>query len=72
MEQDDIAQQIESYINNHLKKIATDNTGWDILFQDPDDERFWELIYAQSELHGGGPATLVCIPKEEAKNKYSL
>jgi hypothetical protein len=72
MKKDDITQQIEWFINNHLKKITTDNTGWDVLFQDPDDERFWQLTYTQGELQGGGPPMLTCISRDEAKSKYLL
>lgn len=72
MRKDEITQQIEWLINNHLKKIATDETGWDVLYADPDDSRLWELTYPQSEMHGGGPPSLTYISNEEAKKKYAV
>lgn len=72
MRKDETTHQIEWLINNHLKKIATDKTGWDVLYLDPDDKRLWELTYPQSEMHGGGPPSLINISNEEAKKKYSI
>jgi hypothetical protein len=72
MHKDKVTEQIEWLINNHLTKIATDKTGWDVLYVDPDDKRLWELIYPQSEMQGGGPPSLIHISNEEAKTKYSF
>ena len=72
MEQDDIAEQIVWLIRNHLKRIVSDSSGWIVLFQDPDDDRFWELSYPHGEWHGGGPPMLTCIQEQEAKKKYSF
>jgi hypothetical protein len=37
---------------HHLRKIAVSKQwgAWEILFQDPDDERYWEQTYPQSEM----------------------
>jgi len=35
---------------------ATDYNGWDVLYLDPADGRYWERILPSSEMHGGGPA----------------
>lgn len=67
---DEVSERIEWLINNQLKRIATDKSGWDVLYIDPVDSRLWELIYPESEMQGGGPPTLICISKEEAKQKY--
>jgi hypothetical protein len=72
IQKDIITQQIEWLISNHLKKIAIDKMGWEVLYIDPDDNRFWELTYPQSEMQGGGPPALINISKEEAEAKYSL
>jgi len=72
MTKDEDAIRIEGLIKNHLKKIATDASGWDVLYIDPDDNRLWEVIYLQSDMQGGGPPSLFYISNEDAKIKYSL
>lgn len=67
---DKVSDQIEWLINNQLKRIGTDKSGWDVLYIDPADNRLWELTYPESEMQGGGPPTLICISNEEAKQKY--
>ncbi len=62
--------RIEELINNYLIKVATDDSGWDILYQDPNDKRYWELVYLESEMHGGGPPMLRHI--ENHLEKYNL
>ena len=57
-------------VASHLVEIARDSTGWDTLYVDPDDGRFWEHIYPQSEMHGGGPPMLKHVSEEEARAKY--
>lgn len=54
-------KRINSLIKNHLQKIGADESGWNILYQDPEDNRYWELIYLESELQGGGPPSLINI-----------
>ena len=70
--QDDNCIRIESLVTNHLKKIATDESGWDTLFQDPNDNRFWVLTYPNSNWHGGGPPTLKTITLADAQTKFSI
>jgi immunity protein 27 of polymorphic toxin system len=67
---DAICNRIEWLTTHHFRKIA--GGGWETLFQDPDDARYWERTYSQSEMHGGGPPALKCISREEAQNKYGV
>lgn len=69
---DDVSKRIEWLIFHHLKKVIADASGWDILYQDPNDDRYWELLYMNSEMHGGGPPSLINISFEDAKKKYPL
>jgi len=46
--------------------------GWSRLYLDPVDGRYWELIYPQSEIHGGGPPRLAHISADAAKIKYGV
>lgn len=67
---DEACERIEYLASNVLKEVGRDATGWDILYRDPQDNRYWELIYPQSHMHGGGPPQLRCLPLVEAKVKY--
>ena len=67
---DETSDRINILIGQYLEKVATDVSGWDTLYRDPDDGRYWELTYPQSEMHGGGPPRLTYISTEQAKAKY--
>jgi hypothetical protein len=67
---DETCLRIEALIADHLKPLGRDASGWDHLYLDSDDGRYWELTYPESELHGGGPPCLICIPEKEARAKY--
>jgi hypothetical protein len=69
---DEAGKRIDYLIHNYLNKVAADATGWDILYQDPDDKRYWELTYPKSEMHGGGPPALTSLSENDASNKYSF
>lgn len=64
-------ERIEWLVNQKLKKIANKDA-WEILYIDPGDGRYWEKVYLESELHGGGPPSLICIGKDIAIKKYQL
>lgn len=40
--------------------VKKDRNGadWTVLYQDPQDKRYWEFHYPEGELHGGGPPSL--------------
>lgn len=67
---DPVCERIERLTKNYLQKIGTDESGWDSLFRDPSDGRWWERIYLQSYLHGGGPPTLLLLNSDEVRKKY--
>ena len=69
---DDSCTRIESLISDHLKEVGCDSSGWDKLFQDPNDGRYWELLYLNSEMAGGGPPTLRVIAEDAAREKYEI
>jgi hypothetical protein len=71
IEVDDVSKRIEKLISEHLIEIATDESGWEKLYQDPEDKRFWELIYPESEMQGGGPTMLRNLSEFEAREKYT-
>jgi hypothetical protein len=64
-------QRIYALIATHLRKLATDWRGWESLYEDPTDGRYWELTFPHGEMHGGGPPELRYIDKVIAAEKYS-
>lgn len=69
---DAVCEQIDWLIQNQLKKVRTDPSGWDTLYVNPSDDSFWELVYMKSEYPGGGPPALLSITKQDAAEKYQL
>src|SRR5260221_14466140 len=69
---DSTCERIQWLTAQHLRHIATSKQwgAWETLFQDPDDRRYWERTYPQSELHGGGPPTVRYLSKDEVRQKY--
>ena len=69
---DAVCQRIEKLVTNYLRKVAVDKTGWEILYRDSSDNRYWSLTYPNSELHGGGPPTLKMITQTEVTEKFGV
>ncbi|HJS44770.1 MAG TPA: Imm27 family immunity protein [Rhizomicrobium sp.] len=69
---DAVEQRIEKLIGSYLEEISIspESGAWEVLYRDPNDGRFWELTYPQSEMHGGGPKRLTNISDEMAASKY--
>jgi hypothetical protein len=70
IEADENCSRIRKLTQSHLHEVARDESGWDLLYVDPSDGRYWELTYPDSHLHGGGPPKLTCISREHARSKY--
>ena len=69
---DEACERIDKLTSGYLVQIAyhTENGGWETLFQDPNDRRFWERIYPLGHMHGGGPPSLMLLDDEDAQGKY--
>lgn len=63
---DEACHRIEWLITTALSFIDTGESGWERVYQDPRDSRFWLLSYPQSHLQGGGPPSLRAINSQEA------
>ncbi|WP_062061796.1 Imm27 family immunity protein [Aquimarina longa] len=69
---DSTSKRINFLKDNSLVKVATSESGWDVLYQDPKDKRYWELVYQESELQGGGAPSLINLDKDSVIAKYSI
>jgi Immunity protein 27 len=72
MTADMTCHRIEWLLKHHLQQVAISPHGgdWEVLYRDPDDGRYWEKTYPQSEMHGGGPPMLRTIASGEVNDKY--
>jgi hypothetical protein len=71
---DATCERIHWLIEHVLRKVA-DSPGpgaWETLFQDPNDGRYWERVYPQSEMHGGGPPRVKALAVDEAQRRYGI
>ena len=70
----DACNRIEWLISGTLQLVGIDaeSGGWDKLYRDPVDGRYWLLTYPHSEMHGGGPPQLKHLPltEQEVKEKF--
>ena len=69
---DDYCERVNQLISEHLEFVSKDESGWINLYRDPDDGRYWEIVYLQSELHGGGPASLRVVTKHRLKEVFDM
>jgi hypothetical protein len=65
-----IALRIAQLVDQHLRELARSADGWSALYQDPRDNRLWELTYPQSEMHGGGSPRLAVVSPWDAAVRY--
>jgi hypothetical protein len=72
MRGDAVSERIKWLIKNELKKLSVTSGGWETLYVDPSDGRYWEQTYPRGEMHGGGPAKLIMLSPEQAKIKYQI
>ncbi|MBI5247110.1 MAG: hypothetical protein HY923_08005 [Elusimicrobia bacterium] len=67
--------RIEWLIADVLKYVGSDpdSGGWDKLYRDPSDGRYWLLTYPKSHMHGGGPPSLkhLSLTESEVATKFA-
>ena len=71
---DEACERIQWLVKEVLQQVGVDKAsgGWDKLFRDPADGRYWLLTYPSSAMQGGGPPALKQLPltDQEAKEKF--
>jgi hypothetical protein len=52
--------------------VGKDSGGWERLYRDPADGRYWLLTYPHGEMQGGGPPALknLSLSEREVKDKF--
>jgi hypothetical protein len=69
---DEVTARIEQLIRAYLKKVATDQSGWEVRYRDLIDGRYWELPIQWVAQRAGGPPRLAVLAAEQAKRKYDI
>jgi hypothetical protein len=69
---DEVDQRIFWLVRRRLRPCGTAHGGWDQLFIDPRDGRYWELTFPHGSLHGGGPRRLTHLAPDVAEARYGL
>jgi hypothetical protein len=69
---DPTERRIAWLTKHYLREIATGPNGWDVLYRDPNDGRYWELTYPKSVVQRAGPMKLTSIAQENARRKFGL
>lgn len=67
---DDVDRRIFWLVTRRLERRGIAEGGWEQLYRDPRDGRWWELTFPQGSLFGGGPRQLTEIARELAEAKY--
>jgi hypothetical protein len=67
---DEVDRRIFWLVTRRLIALGQAHQGWEQLYQDPRDGRFWELTFPEGSLHGGGPRLLTCVGEDRAREKY--
>ena len=70
--EDEKCRRIMHLVRHVLRRVAESprSGSWGILFQDPADERYWELTYPNGDMQGGGPPRLAVISPADARRRY--
>jgi hypothetical protein len=72
VEGDETEKRIDWLLTHVLKRVASTSGGWQILYTDPNDGRYWEHTFTHSEMQGGGPQRLRLLSEQEAAATYHL
>jgi hypothetical protein len=70
----DSCRRIQWLIAESLQQVGVDEKsgGWEKLFRDPGDGRYWLLSYPHGEMQGGGPPALrhLVLTDQEVKERF--
>jgi hypothetical protein len=69
---DPACSRIQDLLRAELELVAVANNGWERLFRDPADGRYWELFFPHGELQAGGPQALRVMSLTSVQEKYGI
>ena len=72
MIEDEVGLRNRSLIESGLQRIATSKDGWEVLYKDVSDGRYWELTYPHGDMQGGGPIALILADRSMLAEKYGV
>jgi hypothetical protein len=64
--------RIHSLVAGELERVSVSQSGWEILYKDLRDGRYWEKYFPHSEMHGGGPESLRVVDLNSVREKYGI
>ena len=64
--------KVSEFLESNCIEVATDDSGWETLYEDEDSKEYWVRTFPDSQLHGGGFPILTQLSKQEAKKKFQL
>jgi hypothetical protein len=70
--EDEVCIRIRALIESELLRIANSKDGWEVLYKDSSDGRYWELTYPRGEMQGGGPIALIVASEPMLQGKYGV
>ncbi len=62
--------RVQEYLEANCAELATDESGWETLYQDKSTNELWVRTFPDSHLHGGGLPLLTQLSESEAKAKF--
>jgi hypothetical protein len=71
-ELDEVDRRIFWLVTRRLVPRGIAHVGWEQLYQDPRDGRYWELTFPEGSLHGGGPRRRGTVAALVAREKYGV
>ena len=69
---DENAERIAVLRRSLLEKVSASSEHYTVLYKDPSDDRFWELVFAEPSSHAGGEQVLRNISFQLASDRYGI
>ena len=69
---DEVDARILWLVTRRLVACGHAGGGWDQLYRDPRDGRFWELTFPHGSVLTGGPRRLEAVDASVAREKYGV
>ncbi|HZO53351.1 MAG TPA: Imm27 family immunity protein [Bryobacteraceae bacterium] len=61
---DNVTDRIWDLVKHRFSLVAERDSGWIVLYRDPESLTYWELTFPQGDVHGGGPPMLTKVGED--------